>query len=131
MTREEILAMAPGPELNKLVAERIMGECYHEYWKDGEDSVYCRKCGESRFYHQQSQAYSMEIEAAWRVAQMLGLAVVPLNNGDWMVCKANVIYSLRITDDHCQDHRLVICHTAPEALCKAGLITRLVKEARG
>ena len=71
MTKEEILAMEAGEELSAVVAEGIVGECYHQHWKDNEDSVYCRKCGESRFYHQHSQAYSTDIAAAWQVVEKM------------------------------------------------------------
>lgn len=45
-----------------------------------------------------------------------GLFLAPLNNGDWMAGRANVIYSLGILTAHYADPRLSIGRTAMEAL---------------
>ena len=126
MTKEEILAMEAGGDLDALVAKEITEECYHTHWtEDGKDSIDCLKCGQSRFYHQHSQNYSTDISAAWQVAVKAGLAIFPLNNGDWAACKASHIYHLEVAQDHYTDPSMVVCYTAPEAICKAALLAKL------
>ncbi|KKM77861.1 hypothetical protein LCGC14_1365760 [marine sediment metagenome] len=55
------------------------------------------------------------------IAEMMakyGLFACPLNNGDWMVGEANVIYHLEVGSDHYQDIRLAIAPTLEEAIRK-------------
>lgn len=55
-----------------------------------------------------------------------GLFAAPLNNGDWMIGKANVVYHLDIRKDHYKDTRLTIASTLPKAIQK--WINRRIKE---
>lgn len=136
MNKEKILEMKPGSELNELVAERVMGECYHQYYKDGEDSIFCRKCKESRFYHQNSQSYSTDVSAAWRVLERIDGACdikkryrphpddPPCSGG-----RATYQVKLFLSDydpyeDALINKRMITspwCWTIPEAICKAAL----------
>lgn len=50
--------------------------------------------------------------------QNYGLFAAPLNNGEWMVGKANCIYHLEVGSDHYKDDRLAIAPTLPEAVEK-------------
>ena len=139
MTREEILAMEAGRELNKLVAEKVMNShkpdyvpqhslelflagspvhygywtCVHEYGK-GDEGEWI------------PDPFSTDISAAWPVARKMGLVVFPLNNGDWACCKAGYLYHLEITQDHYADPNLVICKEAPEAISKMALIISIL-----
>lgn len=45
-----------------------------------------------------------------------GLFAVPLNNGDFMVGKANYAYSLNVGSDHYADENLAIAETLMEAI---------------
>lgn len=65
-----------------------------------------------------------DISAAWPIAVKMGLALFPLNNKDWCCCKASYIYHVEIGQDHYADPNLVICKEAPEAICKAALLTK-------
>lgn len=123
MTIDEVLVMKPGAELDKLVAERVFN-AQVKCWETLHDRPIYRFLAQARYGEtwEHLPKYSENIAAAWPVAEKMGLAVVPLNNGSWLVCKANVIYSLRITDDHYQDDRLVISPIVPEAVCKAALL---------
>jgi hypothetical protein len=47
-----------------------------------------------------------------------GLFAAPLNNGDWMVGRANCVYSLDIRADHYADERLAIGPTLAGAIEK-------------
>ena len=53
------------------------------------------------------------------IMRAYGLFLAPLNNGDWIAGKANVIYDLDISSDHYQDERLSVASTPREALEKA------------
>jgi len=144
MTKEEILAMEPGPELDASVEERLFNhQCEMRYcnWLPGgwyevqsygegkevvggglldENELHpCYKEGEKWTV---TPFYSTDISAAWPVVGKMGLAVFPLNNTDWACCRASYIYHLQIDQDHYADERLVICRAAPEAICKAALI---------
>ena len=48
-----------------------------------------------------------------------GLFIARLNNGDWMVGKANRIYHIEITKDHYADPTLSISPSLDEAVSKA------------
>jgi Zn ribbon nucleic-acid-binding protein len=119
MTKEEILALEIEDSLNEMVANQIMGECYHDYWtEDGKDSINCLKCGESRFYHQHSQNYSTDISAAWQViGKMLQEHYkFALNKvGSEWYC---AFWHTTRNKSSCY------CVNVFEAICKAALLTR-------
>lgn len=100
MTRDEILAMPAGPELDALVAERVMGLCPHRAWRNTGparepstdrgraawallgpygDRVECLECEEVRVLAMGQLAvivedpapYSADISAAWEVMEKL------------------------------------------------------------
>lgn len=50
--------------------------------------------------------------------KVYGLFAAPLNNGDWMVGRANCVYRLDIGSDHYADGRLAIAPTLSEAIKK-------------
>lgn len=105
MTREQILAMQPGRELDALVAEKVMG-LTNFYWLSGE-----------RFYgpeyqHNRLSDYSTDISAAWEVVDKIGSVKVlgPTIQGEWY---SSVLGNRKVG---------VWAKTAPEAICKAALI---------
>lgn len=130
MTKEEILAMEAGEQLNEQVAGEIMSECYHQHWAGSGDSINCLKCGKSRFYHQRSQAYSTDISAAWQVVERLisqdcnievGGEDYPYTQyGKWH-CQINFW-----VDKKKNKSKIVggFGKAAPEAICKAALIAK-------
>lgn len=130
MTKEEILALKAGGELSQKVAEEIMGECYHQHWDGDRDSITCLKCGESRFYHQRSQAYSIDISAAWQVVEkmaqlghamsLLLLSYEPYLEPYWY-CDFRLKGEHRPPEYEWVDHQ----KTAPEAIGKAALLAKV------
>jgi hypothetical protein len=58
---------------------------------------------------------SMDIEKTMKES---GLFAAPLNNGDWMVGKANCIYHMNVGSDQYKDERLAIAPTLEEAIQK-------------
>ena len=135
MTKEEILAMEPGPELNTLVAEKLMNHPMPDSIPEDALDLYlagtpirydswtcvCRY-DEGDIPKWVPDPYSSDISAAWPIAVKMGLGLFPLNNKSWCCCKANHIYHVEIGQDHYADPNLVICREAPEAICKAALI---------
>lgn len=124
MTRDEVLAMKPGRELDALVAEKVMGWRKKTFpgggggytaWVDENGKALklisnftmieaCRRCDYFR--------PSIDIAAAWEVvekmAQEYDVSVWSDRNGKW-ACEINCV----IVDD---------CDTAHEAICKAALL---------
>ncbi|MBA7675928.1 hypothetical protein ES703_84167 [subsurface metagenome] len=137
MTKEEILAMEPGPELDTLVAEKIMNHPMPDFIPADALDLYlagtpihydswtcvCRY-DEGDVPKWIPDPYSTDISAAWPIAVKMGLALIPLNNKDWACCKADHIYRVDIRQDHYADPNLVICKEAPEAICKVALIAK-------
>ena len=76
MTRDEILALEPGPELDALVAEKVMGYMIRAEHVCGASGFgmpgdVCPGCREGRpgpFYSGKAH-YSTDIAAAWEVAE--------------------------------------------------------------
>ena len=64
MTREEILRMEAGPELDRLVAEQIMG------WREGQDTLKLQG-GMGILGEKALPRYSTDIAAAWEVVEAL------------------------------------------------------------
>jgi len=47
-----------------------------------------------------------------------GLFAAPLGNGDWMVGRANCVYSMNVGQDHYSDERLAIASSLSRAIEK-------------
>ncbi len=74
MDRAEILAMKPGPELDALVAEQVLGLCVHEWEKDARAVWHCGKCGEWSAYlppWPPQDPYSQIILYGWQVVEKM------------------------------------------------------------
>ena len=142
MTREEILVMEVGKELDTLTAEKVRGHPMPDFIP--EDALDLYLAGTPIHYDSWScvcrydegdtpkwvpDPYSRNISAAWPIAVKTGLGLFPLNNKDWACCKASHIYHIEIGQDHYADPRLVICREAPEAICKMALIIKLGAKA--
>jgi len=140
MAEEEILKMEAGIKLDWLAATEVMGEPMPELTPEnaltlqlagspvkspkGNWLCLCRY-EEGDIPTWRPLPYSTDIAAAWPIAVKMGLALISLNNGDWVCCNGNYLYSIKITQDHYADPNLVICREAPEAICKAALLTKL------
>jgi hypothetical protein len=99
MTRDQILSMKPGPELDGLIAERVMGLCVHvlawDHVGDGKIWFRCSKCKSGDFdsiRHREGpskpQAYSTTFAAA---AQVLDRFAVP-NNPHAPCLSSSIVY---------------------------------------
>ena len=120
MTKEEILAMEAGRELNALVDEEIMHTSYELYGR--------------KFYGAGKEfplAYSTDISAAWQVVDKMsqdGWRIRITERAEsskqhWGVCFIDYrIKDLRRVDRpvKCAFHQEI-----PEAICKAALLARL------
>ncbi|MBA7716372.1 hypothetical protein ES703_125443 [subsurface metagenome] len=101
-----------------------MGECYHRHWDGDRDSIDCLECGESRFYHQHSQAYSQDISAAWRVLKKLRedywCIEIKIADGCWVIMELLRTPPIRVEVDAGTPFEKL-----PEAICKAALLAKL------
>lgn len=139
MTREEILAMKPGRELDCLVAEHIFGY----WWADGPKYDYDGPCEWERilvppaisreemkrynfppkgkipktfFVHEE---YSTDIAAAWEVLIHIGMqGQVGFSGGDDWFCEIDSGWH----DDGTAKNFKATGYTAPEAICRAALL---------
>lgn len=140
--RDEILAMKPGRELDVLVAEKVMGNAYEEYGfrypdhlatKGGEESwgnspeytiAKCRNYGGTLLKRLAApEPYSQEIAAAWEVVERLlmrgeklSIYCDPDAPGPDLVESDRFTVAWPVGDN-------VSARTAPEAICKAAIIT--------
>jgi len=147
LTREKIMDMKPGREMDALVAEYVKGfrrgktppDCDGKY--GGEDILLPPYIDETFNYPPKGRIsltffidnYSTDITKAFPLMVEkgnhnnfdIGLFLAPLGNGQWMCGPASYIYNISIRDDHYKDPKVVICDTAPEAICKMRLIIAL------
>lgn len=133
MTREEILAMKPGRELDALVAKNVMGWKYSQvspdtkkfyclisgnnkgWWKAPDWKGWgCASCGE------EPHEYSTDISAAWEVVEKAKIAIIPQ-------CGApeDMSYCAWVEEGPFSKEIKVFSLTAPEAIVKAALIAYL------
>ncbi|RLG44476.1 MAG: hypothetical protein DRN81_04505 [Thermoproteota archaeon] len=132
MTRDEILRLEPGPELDRLMAEEVMG------WEEGEDFD-CSKEGPLIYYPSRNRVLgrkwspSTDIAAAWEVIRKMldsgwGCEIYSPNNpyalenaDKWFVVFAKsgpIVMQLNFSAK---------APSAPLAICRAALLA--VKEA--
>ncbi len=140
MTRDEILNMPAGREMDTLMAEKVMGlKLWHgdpagfdfaeniDYWRAdvrNSDDELCLRC----------PRYSTDIVAAWLVVEKFGFSIIKVDEG-WMV---------GIFDGYCDDsnnggcvdgyvggdawstyRKIGLAPAAPLAICRASLIAVL------
>lgn len=127
MDKEQVLAMKAGRKLNEVVAEVVMGfkRDNDNFWQDANGRYVDPPKGFSLFG--MLSPYSTDITYAWPIAVKMCLAVIPLwfGSGYCACCKASYVSHLKATKDLSTDSNIVICKEAPEAICKAALITKL------
>lgn len=110
MTREEILAMEPGSELNRLVALRIMG-----YEPSRLQTGYVRKGAHATY----PNPYSTDISAAWEVVRRISKDYgVNVYEEDGAPCECTLVR-------YPETVAVVGGSSAPEAICKAALLAVL------
>jgi len=138
MTKEEIMAMPAGREMDALVAEKVMGaDLAKLWWFDDEEDVClglcyfhideARNCGwldngksadecrESRTYREICPAYSTDIAAAWEVFKFFGVqGAVYFSGTDWW-CEIQP----EVGGEYAKSPEEV---SAPLAICRAALL---------
>ena len=119
MTKEEILAMKPGEELDVLIAKGPMGFEVPSYLGISRPTVMI-----SPGVWLPLARYSTNISSAWPLVEKFRIAVIPiwLDGWKWACCDE---YALEPGDYKMQWlGELTICDTAPEAICKAALLAK-------
>jgi len=146
LTRDAILALPAGPELDALVAERVLGipperwlsvcreqghrtDDYEYDPSDGDESGWCYMCGVSVCEAQKCPPrYSTDIAAAWVVVEHLrerwSLWVGPQSIGELWACEYTRSDQRQLFAFPGEsDGPFVTAETAPLALCRAALLT--------
>lgn len=110
LTREQVLAMKPGRELDALVAGKVMGYTTHGQFR------------EKNGVRVMIDRYSADIAAAWEVVEKsinwggMEIGCYGNANGKWFVA------STYTTNAKIGKSVSATAHTAPEAICKAALL---------
>jgi hypothetical protein len=94
MAMNEVINLLPaGPELNEIITEHVMGDCYHK-WNyhpdynlcDNDDYSDCSKCGVTAKKGNFNKAYSRSIEDAMLVVDYLR-ELRQITGGWWLTLK--------------------------------------------
>lgn len=121
MIREEIMSMAPGPEMGRMVAEKVMGWTLvttegctsHKSWKSQHGKI---KYSEFLFNP------STDIATAWEVLEKFPI----VNLSRIEIFEGHIHHAVEIfADENANEPVRVEAVTAPEAICKAALIATL------
>jgi hypothetical protein len=127
MTRDDVLAMQPGRELDALVAEKVMG--WAELWTDSKNYMAYPPC-EQKFTIGEAERhpvwpYSTDIAAAWEVVEKIkhmNLYIATHVPADGRItCIVDDDINGELTCDEVKEYQ-VVADTAPEAICKAALL---------
>jgi hypothetical protein len=139
LTRDAVLAMPAGLELDTLVAENVMGLCVHRLTFDRFDQKNisrtwwkCKKCGQAGFNFVTDyegrlvlpERYSEDMRAAWEV---VGKALSTDGHfAFWPSCRFGLeirFHGVRSWDS--EPLWEIGPYPAPLAICRAGLLTTL------
>ncbi len=113
MTKEEILSLKPGRELDALVAKMVMGLGKYDSWEEFELKPYSTDISAAWEIIEQFPIFELEKESIFASSHYL--PPTWLEDGIWCV----------LTDDRW--NRFVgYGETAPEAICKAALLAKNV-----
>ena len=148
MTKDEIVSMKAGVEMDALIAEKILGmslEHLPVLWeegntsdgKDGWSGFVCPRCRLPRDLLDRPccKQYSTDIRAAWDVVQKIvgekndehDLFIECWSDGEWFVAFHPMGYSSRTPRASC-DGKKTGQPSAPLAICRAALIYALEEE---
>jgi len=120
MTREEILRMEAGSELDQLIAERVME------WKEGQKTLLSRRCGVGILGEKALPRYSTDIAAAWEAVEALRekeFVIDILGSLEDFIVKIwneNESEGLSIAKASAEQAPLAICRAALLAVMEAG-----------
>lgn len=127
MTREGILAMKPGRELDALIAEKVLGWTVfrgttpnHYDLVDDEEYAHGFPPEEDiKGLPYEIEEYSTRISEAWVIVpQIIGFQLQRRQTGTYTVRRNKTVNGYNRWD-------CVECSTAPEAICKAALLALL------
>ena len=115
MTKEEILSLKAGKELNIRIAKTVMRKSYAHDETFGDMEI------DSQRVYGTLQPYSEDISAAWQVMERMK-GYNPRIAFDTLSQKWEAAFSIREADFTCP---VALADTAPEAICKAALMALL------
>ncbi|GAB7057397.1 hypothetical protein JCM16163A_41460 [Paenibacillus sp. YK5] len=116
LSREEILAMPSGRELDVLVAEKVMRGTAHTYVFNNKTINGMMVPIENGTRISRIPHYSTDISAAWEVVEKM-------KRNDWVFVINSISeeWTALFYLDRIHEHE-VTCNSAPEAICKAALL---------
>ena len=114
LTREEILAMEPGRELDALVADKVIGMDLVEDTQLQLPRYYLPEY--DRTIHRDVPLYSSDISAAWEV-----LEYMQDSGWSWDMKMNNLAKEVEVRIGRGQ----AVSKSVPEAICKSALIANL------
>lgn len=130
MTRDEILQLEPGPELDRLVAERVMGWHREPYrnekfpriiaqWKDANGEVMVSENIDGSL----GWSPSIDIVAAWEVVEVLYMrGMVPEVYGVWFTRKKKWVAMFWYDTKDGMNTAKSEARSLPLAICRAALL---------
>jgi len=149
MTKEEILNMPAGREMDALVAEKVMRLCVHDWTfipnndDDGGVGRTCQKCHKEFWglnppaYGESYGSYSTDISAAWEVVETLRERQIPIQiRGDeWYDGGGWIVEIMDVLGEQVK-HKSYIEVTGPNrgrpnvclAICRAALLTTTYRQ---
>lgn len=119
LTREQILEMEPGRELDRLVALYVMGLDESNFNYDTETGT-SERIRQNETFGEVWEPFnpSTDIAAAWEVVDKLKLCITPQSTG----APKELAYMVECEIEINVDGIRVFAETAPEAICKAALL---------
>lgn len=126
MEFEDMLKLKPGYDLNVLVAEKIFK------WED-KDSYWLRKDEKYKdkpeLGKKLTPPFSTFIEYAWQIVEEMKISLINSEDGWYAVVTKDVVHTCNSTifDNAKEIHGKywALAETAPEAICKAGLMATM------
>lgn len=118
--------MKPGKELDKLIAEKVLGQVPCDAWQiqcyglSGPEYILRGNCGHESCYPEEGLAcrYSISIGAALQVIEKLDCLSFKIDRESCMGVRWDAtVYN----DPDCKDKVHVMADTAPHAICLAAL----------
>jgi hypothetical protein len=122
MNREQILAMKPGPELNALVAEKVMGWKTNwlktDWWEEINPNTHHHKGLVKDFNPSEDMSAAWEVVEKMKQKYFCEIAMSETEDGNWHWMAR---FILVLTEPYTVKTFRVVSPTAPEAICKAAL----------
>jgi len=118
MTRDEIMSMEAGREIDALIAEKVMGWKRRPVWHGSDMKMCLIHPSDGTYYPDEFPNYSEDISAAWAV-------VKSLDNQNFDICILNTVGGWK-----CEISGYIARNCpAPLAICRAALLVAMEEKS--